>query len=159
MLGVLALPFILPSILGLVETRLGKPLVTGRLPIGAIYLTLVGNIVAWMLYGLSYWMLVGGVIGSAPGSIAQYIAVYAGAYVLGYLVFFLPAGIGAREVAQAITLTARSARDESAGGRHPRSSARLWLTMVLEILPGFFFFSRGTRPRHQELTERNGSKP
>jgi hypothetical protein len=157
LIGILALPLFLPTLLGVVERRTGTPLVSGRLPVRAIYVSLVGNLVAWTLYGMSYKALIAGVIGTAPGSLAQYVAVYAGAYVMGYLVFFAPAGAGIREGVQIGALpllqlaTAPQATVISI-------CARL-LSMALEIIPGLFFLSRGTRSRHQELTERNGSKP
>jgi hypothetical protein len=157
LIGILMLPMFLPALLGAIERRTGRALVSGRLPRRAIYVSLVGNLIAWVLYGASYKALVAGVIGTASGSVAQYTAVYAGAYVMGYLVFFVPAGAGIREGVQIGALpllhlaTAPQATLISI-------SARL-LSIILEILPGLFFLSRGTRSRHQELTERNGSKP
>jgi hypothetical protein len=157
LIGILTLPFFLPTLLGVIEKRTGKALVAGRLPMSAIYLSLVGNVIAWTLYGMSYRALIAGVIGSATGSLAQYVAVYAGAYVMGYLVFFLPAGAGIREGVQVGALpllhlaTAPQATVISI-------CARL-LSMALEVVPGLFFLSRGNRSRNQQLTERNGSKP
>jgi hypothetical protein len=157
LVGILVLPLFLPRILGAVERHTGKTLVAGRLPVTAIYVSLLGNLIGWMLYGMSYMALVTGVIGSAPGSLVQYTAVYAGAYVMGYLVFLVPAGAVVREGAQVSALpwlhlaTTPQAVVISI-------AARL-LTMALEIIPGFYFFSRGGRSRPSELTERNGSKP
>jgi hypothetical protein len=155
LIGILALPALLPPILSAVEARTGARLVAGRLPVSAIYVALVGNLIAWTLYGLSYRALVAGVIGSATGSMAQYVAVYAGAYVLGYLVFFLPAGAGVRESVQ---VTALPLLHLATG---PQAvlisvSARL-LSMVLEIVPGLLFFSRGTRSR--SMTAVHGETP
>ena len=163
--GTLALPLILPHTLGLLRAMTGRELDLGRLPVRAIYISLAGNLVAWVLYGLSYRALVAGVIGRAEGPLATYIAVYAGAYVVGYLAFALPAGVGAREIAQVGALPAVGLATA------PQAAtiavcARL-LSMVIEIVPGLFFLSRGTRSRpmtavHGEqpndLTERNGSK-
>jgi uncharacterized membrane protein YbhN (UPF0104 family) len=156
LIGVLALPLFLPRILAAVQKRTGKVLVAGHLPMSAIYLSLAGNLVAWTLYGLSYMALVAGVTGTAPGSVAQYVAVYAAAYVLGYLVFFLPAGAGVREGVQIAALPLLGLTGPQA--TVVSIAARL-LSIALEVIPGFFFFTRGTRSRHQELTERNGSKP
>lgn len=155
--GILALPALLPHMVGLVKAATGRELGVGRLPISAIYIALVGNLLAWAMYGLSYQALVGGVIGQAPGSSGEYIAVYAGAYVLGYLVFFLPAGAGVRETVQInfLTMLALATPPQAAV---VAVSARL-LTTVLEIVPGLFFLSRGTRTRPQDPTERNGQKP
>lgn len=157
LIGILALPFLLPPLLALIERRTGRPLVAGHLPISAIYLSLIGNLIAWMLYGMSYKALIAGVIGSASSPLAQYVAVYAGAYVVGYLFVFVPAGAGIREGVQISALpllhlaTAPQATVISI-------CARL-LSMALEIIPGVFFLSRGTRSRNGNLTERNGSQP
>jgi hypothetical protein len=143
--------------LGLLKAMTGRDLALGRLPVSAIYISLIGNLAAWALYGLSYRALVAGVIGVANGPVATYIAVYAGAYVVGYLAFLMPAGAGVREFVQISALTSLGLATE------PQAAAiavcaRL-LSMILEIVPGLFFLSRSIRPRHQELTERNGSKP
>jgi hypothetical protein len=155
--GTLALPLLLPHMVGLVRAMTGRDIVLARLPVRAIYLSLAGNLVAWALYGFSYRALVAGVIGAASGSNATYIAVYAGAYVVGYLAFLLPAGAGVREAVQIGALTSLGLATE------PQAAtiavcARL-LSMILEIVPGLLFFSRAVRPRDQELTEHNGSKP
>jgi glycosyltransferase 2 family protein len=152
--GVLLLPVLLPHMLGFLERTTGRVLPIGRLPVRAVYISLAGNLAAWILYGLSYRALVAGVVGSASGSAGDYIAVYAAAYVLGYLVFAAPAGLGAREGAQIDALpalglaTLKQATLISA-------VARL-MSMVLDIVPGLILLSRGTRPRSQEQTDQHG---
>jgi hypothetical protein len=143
--GTLALPFILPRTLGLVRSITGRDIDLKHLPVSAIYISLVGNLVAWVLYGLSYRALIAGVIGSATGPISTYIAVYAGAYVVGYLAFVLPAGVGAREAAQVGALPAVGLATQ------PQAltiavCARV-LSMVIEIVPALVLLSRGTRSR------------
>jgi hypothetical protein len=146
--GTLALPWLLPRMLGMVRAVTGRELVLGELPIRAIYLSLAGNLVAWVLYGLSYRALVSGIIGVASGPVATYIAVWAGAYVVGYLAFLLPAGAGVREGIQLSALPALGlATDRQAA---MIAICMRVLSMILEIVPGLFFLSRGTRSRHQE---------
>jgi hypothetical protein len=157
LIGILALPLFLPRIVGAIERRIKKPLVAGHLPMSAIYVSLIGNVIGWALYGMSYTALVTGIIGGASGSVVQYTAVYAGAYVMGYLVFLVPAGAVVRESAQVAALPLLGLA--TAPQAVVISIAARLLTMALEILPGFFFFSRGSRSRPSELTERNGSKP
>ena len=146
LIGILALPLFLPAILGWIEQRTRSRLVSGRLPVSAIYVSLLGNVIAWTLYGMSYKALITGVIGAAPGSLAQYVAVYAGAYVVGYLVFFLPAGAGIREGVQVSALPLLQLATV------PQATvisicARL-LSIALEVIPGALFLSRGKSSRH-----------
>lgn len=155
--GTLALPLILPHTLGLLRSITGRDLDLGHLPVRAIYISLAGNLVAWLLYGLSYRALVSGVIGSATGPVGSYIAVYAGAYVVGYLALVMPAGAGIRELAQVGALSAIGLATQ------PQAvtisvCARV-LSMVIEIVPGLILLPRVTRARQQQLTEGNGSKP
>jgi hypothetical protein len=157
LVGTLALPLILPHMLGLVRSLTGRDVDLDHLPVRAIYISVVGNLVAWVLYGVSYQAMVAGVIGSATGPVSTYIAVYAGAYVVGYLAFALPAGAGAREVAQVDALLAAGL----ATGPQAAAiavSARL-LSMVVEIVPGLVLLARRPRAQNHELTQRNGSKP
>jgi glycosyltransferase 2 family protein len=148
LVGTLALPLLLPRMLGILRAITGRELVLGELPVRAIYLSLAGNLVAWVLYGLSYRALVAGVIGIAAGPVTTYIAVWAGAYVVGYLAFLIPAGAGVREFVQMGALPALGL----ATGPQAATIAVCMrvLSMILEIVPGLLFLSRGTRPRHQE---------
>jgi hypothetical protein len=152
--GVFALPFLLPRFSRAIERLTGRQLRVGDLPISAIYLSLIGNVVAWVLYGLSYRTLAIGLLGTVPGSISEYISVYAAAYVMGYLVFFAPAGFGAREGVQISALPALGLLD----GKQATvlaAAARL-LSMLLEIVPGLLFLSRGTAHASPNSTDRHG---
>ena len=141
--GVLSLPVVLPRALGVLRSATGRELALGALPLRAIYVSLAGNIVAWVLYGLSYRALVAGVIGTASGTVPEYIAVYAAAYVLGYLVFALPAGAGVREGVQwkALPLLGLATVPQALV---IAAAARL-LSMILDVLPGLILLSRGHR--------------
>jgi hypothetical protein len=150
------LPDILPVGLRLVKRFSGRDFTVARLPRSAIYISVMGNLVAWALYGLAYMALVAGVIGSARGSPIDYIGVYAAAYVIGYLFVLLPAGAGIRESVQLAALpmlglaTAPQATIISI-------TARL-LSMILEIAPALLFLARGVRPGPQAPTLIDGSK-
>jgi hypothetical protein len=155
LIGILALPALLPHSLGLLRAITGRELALGRLPVRAIYISLIGNLIAWILYGVMYRALAIGVVGAAPGSVGDYIAVYAGAYVIGYLAFTLPAGAGVREGVQLDALPILGL------ATYPQAlaiavSARL-LSMILEIVPGLLFLMRGTRLRPPAPTSIDGS--
>ncbi len=156
MAGVLLVPAALPPMIRVAERLTGRTLALGDLPRRAVYIAIVGNIFAWVMYGWSFQLLVRGVLGSATGSLAQYTAAYAVSYIIGYLVFLIPGGVGPREIALIASLKAM-------GLANPKEAAviavtsRLWLT-VLEILPGLLYLAR--RPgRAMTSTPRDGSNP
>ena len=126
--GLMLLPAILPRMLGGVQRLTGRTLVPGALPRRAMYISLAGNVAAWVMYGLAFELFVRGVLGRSAGTATEFIAVWAGAYVTGYLAVLLPAGLGAREAAVLAV------------------SARLWLT-ALELIPALLYLARATRPR------------
>jgi hypothetical protein len=148
--GLLVLPALVVPLLTLLKRLTGRDIALVALPRRTIYIAIVGNVVAWVLYGVAYRLLVVGVIGQANGSWADYIAVYAAAYVIGYLVFALPAGAGVREGVQldALPLLGMATLPQAAV---IAVASRLMLT-ILEIVPGLFFLARGTRLRSPAAT-------
>lgn len=66
--------------------------------VAAITAGLVANIVAWLGYGLSLWLLAHGLF-DVPGLPLQLaISAFAASYVSGLLALFAPGGIGVREI-------------------------------------------------------------
>ncbi|MDB4874106.1 MAG: hypothetical protein JWM41_552 [Gemmatimonadetes bacterium] len=155
LVGLLLLPSVMPWLLGLVQRTTGRQLGLAVLPRNAIYVSLVGNLVAWTMYGLAFQYFVHGILGHGAGSIADYVAVWSAAYVIGYLALLLPAGVGVREGALVSGLTMLHLATFGPA-TVVAISARLWLT-VLEILPALIYLARGTRPRLQDTTRRDGS--
>jgi hypothetical protein len=153
--GVFSLPMLMPRIAAVARRLTGRAIELGTLPPRAVYIAMVGNVAAWILYGWSFQLLVHGVTGRSPGTLSDYVAAYALSYVIGYLVFFVPGGIGAREGVQTAALTTLSL----AGPKEAlviAAVSRLWLT-VLEVLPGLIYLARGTRLRPQAPTSIDGS--
>jgi hypothetical protein len=145
LVGLLLLPTLMPTLLRWARRATGRELPIGALPRRAVYHSLAGNIIAWGLYGVAFQLFVCGVLGTARGTTLDYIAVWAASYVIGYLALALPAGLGAREFAQADALTMLGLA--TAGqGLTVAVTARLWLTL-LELVPALLFLARGTRPR------------
>jgi hypothetical protein len=133
----------------------GRAIDLGTLPHRALYQAVVGNLIAWVLYGIAFQLFVAGILGRASGSTADYVAVWAVAYVLGYLAFAVPAGLGARELAltDALTTVGLATVGQAAV---IAVTARLWVTM-LEIVPALIFLARGTRRRPATSNLRDGS--
>lgn len=152
--GVLALPVILPQLTAIAERITGRSLQLGTLPMRAVYVAVIGNLVAWLLYGWAFQLLVHGVLGRSEGTLSDYVAAYALSYVMGYLVFLLPSGAGVREAAQITVLTTLKLAT-SKEALLISVVSRLMMT-ILEVLPGLLFMATGTRfrpPRDGTLTK------
>jgi len=145
-----ALPRALPALVRALGRLTGRNLEIGAFPAMAIFVSVVGNLIAWVTYGAAFATFARGVIGITYGPLTAYIAVYALSYLVGYLVLFLPSGIGARELAMVALLPAANLADPAQAAVLAVTS-RLWLT-VLEIAPGALFLSSDAlrrRPREQ----------
>ncbi|HWH53207.1 MAG TPA: hypothetical protein VN651_16790 [Gemmatimonadaceae bacterium] len=143
--GSLLLPTIMPALLRGIRRVTGRSLPIGILPRRAVYQSLGGNVIAWGLYGVAFQLFSYGVLGTTRGTTLDYIAVWAASYVIGYLALAMPAGIGARDGAQAAALTMLGLATAEQGIT-VAVTARLWLT-VLELVPALIYLARGTRPR------------
>jgi len=142
----LATPWLLPWIARLASLVLRKPIAEPKVPPSAMFVALVGCMIAWVLYGVAFQLLAAALFGSTSGTTASYIAVFTLSYLAGYVFLFAPGGIGAREdVLQRLI---------AAAAMHPVPDAlllivvsRLWLT-VLEAAPGLLLLAlrRSTPP-------------
>jgi hypothetical protein len=135
--GVVALalaPFALPHV-GRIASRLtGRTIVMPRFGPRAIAIAALSTTVAWVLYGLAFWVLAHGILPDTAPGVAGCIAVYTGAYLAGLLAFVPPAGVGAAEYAM-LRLSAEL------GVFAPAEAALLAVVVrigrtLLEILPG-----------------------
>jgi glycosyltransferase 2 family protein len=145
--GVLLLPSALPLLLDWARRVTGKELIDVTLPHRAVYLAIVANIVAWLLYGAAFQLFVLGMTGRAPGSFADYVTTWAWSYLAGYLAVVVPGGFGVREGALALALSTLNLATPPTALVIALSS-RLWLSL-LEVVPGVLFLKRtgGSRSR------------
>jgi glycosyltransferase 2 family protein len=123
----------------------GRSLEIGALPSSALLVAAVGNLLAWLLYGLAFQLLTRAVLGDAMGSWHSYVAVYTLSYLAGYLVLVAPAGVGVRESAMVILMPAAGLATVPEAALLAVVS-RLWLTL-LELLPGTVFLVRDAARR------------
>lgn len=138
--GLAALPWLLPRASSLAARLLRRPLERPvTIPASAIWITVAGNVVAWILYGVAFRLFTQGVLGFASGDVAGYIAAYSVSYILGYIAVLAPAGIGARELALATAMVGLGLSNKAEAALVVIAS-RLWLT-VLEVLPGLVFLA------------------
>ena len=141
LLGVVALPWLLPPAIRLVRRLARRDFDVPDTPASAVWLTLAGNLVAWALYGVAFMWFTSGVLGAAAGATTSYVAVYTLSYVAGFLFLPAPGGLGVREGVMVAGLTALGLATEPQAWLVAFAS-RLWL-LVLEILPGLLFLAHG----------------
>ena len=137
-LMLLAAPWFMPR-LAPIAGRIAGRTVEATLPGRAVVYALIGNIVAWLLYGAAFQLFVLGLLGSLAGGYAEYLAAYTISYLLGYLALFAPAGIGVREGAMVTVLT-YAALTTAPEAALVALTSRVWLTL-LEVVPGFVFWT------------------
>ena len=132
--GVLALPRLLPPVLAWLATKRGVPLAGMHLSAKTLWTAAAMNAASWLGYGLAFALFSRGVtpqIGSDP---ALFIAVFTASYLIGYLVLFSPGGLGFREAALTVFLVGVGAAGQG-DAMILGVTSRVWLT-VLEVLPG-----------------------
>jgi hypothetical protein len=138
-------PWALPKALRLAERATGSSLALRMPPRRAVVYAVVGNVIAWILYGFAFQLLTRAFLGAAPGGLAKYVAVYTLSYLVGYLVLPAPAGVGFRE-ASMITLMPAAGLAAAAPAAVLAIASRVLLT-ILDIAPGLLFLGRDTLRR------------
>ena len=147
-LGLVIAPFLVPRLAPVAARLTGRPLQT-TLPVRAVVYCLVGNLVAWIVYGAAFRLLVFGIMGVATGGYLEYLAAYTISYLVGYLAFFAPAGLGVREKFMLTILPVAGLATVPQAALITVVS-RIWLTL-LEVTPGFLFWAHH-RSRRRSLT-------
>lgn len=148
---VLALPAIIPPAVRIAARIVRRDFSLPPLPRTVIWKASLGTLIAWLLYGLAFKLLVLGVLDEAPGSAGVYVAAFTSSYVLGYIVLVAPGGIGVREGALVSALSNFPFVTAGAAGVVAVSS-RLWLTAI-EIMPGLLFIAIDAfKRRHKQTT-------
>lgn len=148
--ALLAAPALLPRLGPWVGRLAGRP-VEARLPMRAVLYALVGNGVAWLLYGAAFQLFMTGVLGADAGGYAEYLAAYTISYLVGYLALFAPAGIGVREGAMVTVLVYAGLATRPQAALVALAS-RVWLTL-LEVVPGFLFWALAAVRRRPLATD------
>jgi glycosyltransferase 2 family protein len=136
--ALLASPWIIPRVAPLVARATGRAF-EATLPARAIVYSLIGNIVAWLLYGYAFQLFVRGMLGGTTGGYSEYLAAYTFSYVAGYVALFAPAGAGVREgfMLEALKFAGLATSPQAA---LVTITSRVWLTL-LEVTPGVLFWA------------------
>ncbi|MFN2564275.1 MAG: lysylphosphatidylglycerol synthase domain-containing protein [Gemmatimonadaceae bacterium] len=140
--ALIAVPWVAPGAVRVAERAAGTSLTLKMPPRRAVMYAVVGNIIAWIFYGIAFQLLARAIWGSAGGGLSAYVAVYTLSYLVGYLVLPAPAGVGFRE-ASMITLMPAAGLATAAQSAVLAIASRLLLT-VLDIAPGLAFLGRDT---------------
>lgn len=146
-LGLLLLPAIVPMAFRFARRHFKASVPDDPVPGRIIAVSAAANVLAWFLYGAAFLCLSRGTVDPGAPSIVQHTAAYATSYVIGYVVFFVPAGIGAREeVLERVMQIAGLAT--SAEAVAIALISRLWFLIIL-VLPALIFLAY-RRPRADE---------
>ena len=148
--GLLVAPLVVPRVAPVIARMAGRP-VAATLPVRAVVHALVGNLIAWLLYGAAFALFTRGLLPGSAGGYLSYLAAYTISYLAGYLALFAPAGVGVREGMMLAVLqyaglaTAPQAALVTIG-------SRIWLTL-LEVTPGFLFWALHRKRRASQTTD------
>ena len=148
--ALLSAPAVLPRLAPIVGRLSGRP-VTARLPVRAVIYALIGNVLAWLIYGAAFRLFMTGLLGATAGGYPAYLAAYTISYLVGYLALFAPAGIGAREGAM-VTVLAYAGLATRPEAALVALASRVWLTL-LEVVPGFLFWAQAAVRRRPPTTD------
>lgn len=150
--SVLLLPFVIPRVAGVAGRMLKRP-VQATLPMRAVVYSLIGNVIAWLLYGAAFQLFIIGVLDRSTGGYLSYLAAYTSSYLIGYIFFFAPAGVGFRETTMlaVLQLAGLASLPEAA---LVTITSRIWLTL-LEVVPALIFWTHHRMRRR--LTTPDGS--
>jgi uncharacterized membrane protein YbhN (UPF0104 family) len=132
--GVIALPWVLPPFAAWAAKRIGRPIPPVKLPAANLLGSVSINVLSWFCYGLAFMVFSRAVLPTVSGSIAEFTGVWTASYTLGYLAFFAPGGILVREGAM-IAAMAGLGMCSAADAAVIAATSRLWLSVV-EVLPG-----------------------
>jgi uncharacterized membrane protein YbhN (UPF0104 family) len=70
-------------------------------------------LVMWMLFGVHLWALLSALDTDAPNLLIRSVGAFAGAWAIGFMLVVAPAGVGPREVALVVLLSASVAQPEA----------------------------------------------
>lgn len=137
-----ALPALQPSLERILSRRLPLP----RPPSRSFLRYLLGSMLGWVGYGVSFWLFACSLFGAAaPGPFVAATA-FVASYTAGIIAVFAPGGIVVREAALVAALAGHIGVDRAF---LLAISARLWL-VTLEIIGALAVLSWGARRRDDQ---------
>lgn len=146
--GILALyPPMFRKLLNLGLSLFRRPPIDFDLSFTSAFLLFWAYIVAWIIYGSSFWCMTLG-LGLPAGPFWPVTAAYGAAYLVGFLALFAPGGLGVREGVLAVVLTPYLPPGLSVV---VAVASRLWMTIVelASLVPVLLGFGR-KKPKSEE---------
>jgi glycosyltransferase 2 family protein len=136
----LAMPVLAPRLVGVARHLTGRELAIPRVGMRAVVVAALSTALAWLTYGVAFWLLATGVLPGGWRDLPGCIALYTLSYLVG-LFNPAPAGIGAAEGAM-VLLAPQLGVATSAEAAVLAVVVRVWRT-VLEIAPGLLALAFG----------------
>ena len=139
-LVLLAMPIVAPRLVRLARRVTGRELVVPRVGLRPVVVAAIATALAWLAYGVAFWILTAAVLPGEWRDLSGCIALYTLSYLFG-LFNPAPAGIGAAEGAM-VLLAPQLGVATSAEAAVLAIAVRLWRT-ILEIAPGLVALALG----------------
>lgn len=136
----IAMPVLAPRLVGLARRLTGRELAIPRVGMRAVVVAALSTALAWLAYGVAFWLLAAGVLPGGWRDLPGCIALYTLSYLFG-LFNPAPAGLGAAEGAM-VLLAPQLGVATSAEAAVLAVVVRVWRT-VLEIAPGLVALAFG----------------
>jgi len=150
------MPIVAPRLIALARRVTGRELAIPRLGLRPLIVAAVSTTIAWLAYGVAFWIMTRAVLPGGWRDLPGCIAIYTASYLTG-LLNPAPAGVGAAE-GMMVLLAPQLGVATTAEAAVLAVVVRLWRT-ALEIAPGLVALAFGERPvRAAQDQESRGSR-
>ena len=149
------MPIVAPRLIGLARRVTGREIAIPRLGLRPMIVAAVSTTIAWLAYGVAFWIMTRAVLPGEWRDLPGCIAIYTASYLTG-LLNPAPAGVGAAE-GMMVLLAPQLGVATTAEAAVLAIVVRLWRT-VLEIAPGLVALAFGERPMRVPDQESRGSR-
>jgi uncharacterized membrane protein YbhN (UPF0104 family) len=154
-LTLVLMPIVAPRLIGLARRVTGKEIAIPRLGLEPMIVAAVSTTIAWLAYGVAFWIMTRAVLPGGWRDLPGCIAIYTASYLTG-LLNPAPAGVGAAE-GMMVLLAPQLGVATTAEAAVLAIVVRLWRT-VLEIAPGLVALAFGERPARAPDQGSRGSR-
>ena len=154
-LTLVLMPVVAPKLIALARRVTGREITIPRLGLRPMIVAAVSTTVAWLAYGVAFWIMTRAVLPGEWRDLPGCIAIYTASYLTG-LLNPAPAGVGAAE-GMMVLLAPQLGVATTAEAAVLAVVVRLWRT-ALEIAPGLVALTFGERPVRAADQESRGSR-
>ncbi len=154
-LTLVLMPVLAPRLVALARRVTGRELVIPRLGLRPMVVAAASTTVAWLAYGVAFWIMTRAVLPGEWRDLPGCIAIYTASYLTG-LLNPAPAGVGAAE-GMMVLLAPQLGVATTAEAAVLSIVVRLWRT-VLEIVPGLVALALGDPSSGPAPQESRGSR-